>query len=93
MKALISNTWSMTGKFNRKCNGTVSRIAFWQAMTAQLADFELLVHHREHLTPDDVKALKQIHIALFDCYRAAKGRAEFHKEALCTIRKEISHAS
>ena len=69
-----------------KFNGELSRVAFWYAMTTRLAEFESLVHHREHLRPDDVRALKEIHLALYNCYKLARDMQRRH-------RKELENAS
>ena len=69
-------------KFNRRCNHLCVRIAFWHRMTSQLAGFDSIIKSREHLTPDDLKALKEIHKALFWCYSEAKGRLQLHQKDL-----------
>lgn len=66
----------------RKYNGELSRVAFWYAMTTRLAEFESLVHHREHLRSDDVRALKEIHGALYDCYKLAQNMQSRHRKEL-----------
>ena len=80
-------------KFARRFNSACSRFAFWQVMTAKLADFENLVHRKEHLTPNDIKAQKQIHCALYDCYTLAKEMRELHRVSLDTLRKQVTHGS
>ena len=77
-------------KFTRKFNGEYSRFAFWQALTAKLAEFDSLVRHKEHLTPEDVRAQREIHKALYDCYSISKGMREQHRD---TLRRVITHAS
>ena len=51
-------------------------------MTTQLAGFDSIIKSREYLTPDDLKALKEIHKALFWCYSEAKGRLQLHQKDL-----------
>ena len=65
-----------------KFNGELSRVAFWYAMTTRLAEFESLVHHRKHLRPEDVRALKEIHRALYDCYKVAQDMQGQHRKEL-----------
>lgn len=69
-----------------KYNGELSRVAFWHGMTTRLAEFASLIHHQEHLRPDDVRALKEIHRALYECYVVAKDMQVRH-------RKELGNAS
>ena len=66
----------------KQYNGALSRVAFWHSMTVRLAEFESLVHHREHLRPEDVRALREIHRALYDCYELSKGMQSMHKKEL-----------
>ena len=79
------------GSFTKRFNRAASRLAFWQAMTARLAEFDSLVRRREHLTPEDVKALRQIHRALYECYSQAKTQKRQHEEALERLREELSN--
>ena len=65
-----------------KFNGELSRVAFWHSMTTRLAEFESLVHHRKHLRPEDVRALKEIHRALYDCYKVAQDMQSRHRKEL-----------
>ena len=74
-------------KFTRRFNGACSRVCFWQKLTARLADFNTLIKQREHLTPDDVRALIKIHKALFDCYQVSQKQTIFHKSALSSLIK------
>ena len=68
---------------NEKYNGELSRVAFWHAMTTRLAEFESLVHQREHLRPEDVRALKEIHRALYECYKVSQDMQSEHRKELC----------
>ena len=77
--------------FTKRFNKATSRFAFWQALTAKLADFDSLVRRREHLTPEDVRALREIHSALYDCYSLAKDKRKHHERALERLREEVSH--
>ena len=77
--------------FTKRFNKATSRFAFWQALTAKLADFDSLVRRREHLTPEDMTALREIHRALYDCYSKAKDQRTQHQETLERLRKELSH--
>ena len=77
--------------FTKKYNGAASRFAFWHILTAKLADFDSLVRRREHLTPEDVRALREIHSALYDCYSLAKDKRKHHERALERLREEVSH--
>ena len=66
----------------KQYNGALSRVAFWHSMTVRLAEFESLVHHREHLRPEDVRALREIHRALYDCYEKSKDMQSKHRKEL-----------
>ncbi len=72
----------MRSSFKEKYNGELSRVAFWHSMTTRLAEFESLVHHREHLRPEDVRALKEIHRALYECYKVAQEMQRRHRKEL-----------
>ena len=78
----------MTSKFTKSFNRAASRFAFWHVMMSKLADFDGLVKNRQSLTPEDVKTLREIHIALYKCYSVSKGMAEHHKAKLFKLRDE-----
>lgn len=80
-------------KFTKRFNSACKRVAFWHIMTARLNDFASLVNQREALTPEDVKTLRRIHEALYECYLLAKDRKNYHKGDMEAIRKELSHES
>lgn len=69
-------------KFTQKFNQAYTRFAFWQTLTAMLADFDSMVKRREYLTPQDVKAQKRIHRDLYGCYTLAKKMREQHRNSL-----------
>ena len=75
-------------KASKRFNGMCSRYAFWHTLTAKLAEFDSLMKHKEHLTPEDVKAQKWIHQALYRCYMKARKMREHHREEL---RRQITH--
>ena len=76
-------------KFTQRFNKAYVRFAFWQTLTSMLADFDSMVECKEYLTPQDVKAQKQIHRALYGCYALAKKMHEQHRNSLDRmIRKE-----
>ena len=77
----------MTDKYTKRCNRIVSRLAFWHLMKSKLADFDGLMRHRESLTPEDVKTLREIHIELYKTYSLAKGMVEHHKSELSNLRR------
>ena len=56
----------------KRLNGAVSRYAFWEKLSAKLAEFDALMKHREHFTPADVKVQREIHEALYRCYEQSK---------------------
>ena len=78
----------MTSKFTKSFNRAASRFAFWHVMMSKLADFDGLVKHRQNLTPEDVKILREIHIALYKCYSISKEMAGQHKARLSKLRDE-----
>ena len=57
----------------KQYNVALSRVAFWQGMTARLAEFESLVQHREHLRLGDVRALN-------GCNEKSKDKQSMHKK-------------
>ena len=75
-------------KFTKKFNSACSRFAFWQTLTAKLAEFDRLVKHGEHLRPEDVKAQREIHKALYGCYSISKDMRERRKDDL---KRMVSH--
>ena len=80
-------------KFTRRFNGACSRVCFWQELTAKLADFDSLIKRREHLTPDDVRALVKIHNALYECYTASNKQVVYHKTELTKLKEAYLHES
>ena len=73
---------------NRQYNEELTRAGFWLEMTAHLANFEHLVHKREHLTATDKKTLKRIHKALYESYLLAEKQRSYHSRQLERIRRE-----
>ena len=69
-------------KVTKQYNVALSRVAFWHSMTARLSEFDSLVHHREHLRPEDVRALRTIHQALYNCYELSKDMQSKHRKEL-----------
>ena len=72
---------------NHQYNEELCRTCFWLEMTAHLANFERLVHKRDHLTAKDKKALKQIHRALYESYLLAEKQRSYHSRQLERIRR------
>ncbi len=76
-------------KFNRKFNSACSRVAFWQDLTASIANLDYLMKASASFTPDDVKALQVIHNKLFECFSLSKSRLHVHGQRINTLRKEF----
>ena len=73
---------------NHQYNEELCRAGFWLEMTAHLANFEQLVHKREHLTATDKKTLKRIHKALYESYLLAEKQRNYHSRQLDRIRRK-----
>ena len=65
-------------KFNKKFHGACSRFHFWNALAEHFIDFHGLLQPNSYLTSEDKLILREIHSLLFQCYKLAKGRKEFH---------------
>ena len=72
-------------KSTRKINGAYARFTFWQTLTTMLTNFDAVVKHKEHLTPEDVRVQKRIHRALYDCYTMSKEMREQRRKELETL--------
>ena len=78
----------MTDKYTKRCNRIVSRLAFWHLVMSKLVDFDGVMRRRQSLTPEDVKTLQEIHIALYKSYSLSKEMVEHHKSELSKLRRE-----
>lgn len=59
-------------KFNRKFGARCRRYERWLKIVRKLSEFEGLINNYDSASPDEVKALKEIHKKLYECQTAAK---------------------
>ena len=59
-------------KFNRKFNSRRKRQERWYGIVTRLSDFEGLIDNYDGATPEDVRAMRDIHGRLYECYAIAK---------------------
>ena len=59
-------------KFNRRFGAKCRRYERWHRIVNKLSEFEGLVNSYESASPDEVRALKEIHSKLYECQTAAK---------------------
>ena len=59
-------------KFNRKFNARCIRYNRWNRIVMKLAEFEGLVNNYDSASPDEVRALREIHRKLYECQKTAK---------------------
>ncbi len=59
-------------KFNRKFNARCRRYNRWNRIVMKLAEFEGLVNNYDSASPDEVRALREIHKKLYECQKTAK---------------------
>ena len=59
-------------RFNRKFNSRCRRYERWHKIVMKLAEFEGLINSYDSASPDEVKAMKEIHRKLYECQTAAK---------------------
>ena len=59
-------------KFNRRFGAKCRRYERWHRIAMMLSEFEGLVNSYESASPDEVRALKEIHSKLYECLTAAK---------------------
>ena len=74
--------------FNERFNTCRLRVAFWQKLSARLADIEALIRCHGHLTPEDVRVLKVIWRALSESYSRSQKAKDYHGRQLEKLRKE-----
>ena len=59
-------------RFTRKFNAQRIRYERWNKIVHMLSEFEGLINNYDHASPDEVRALKEIHRKLYECQKAAK---------------------
>ena len=59
-------------RFNRRFGAKCRRYERWHKIVMMLSEFEGLVNSYESASPDEVRALKEIHARLYECQTAAK---------------------
>ena len=67
---------SNTSKINRKFYKRLRRFERWHNITSKLAEFEGLINSYDGATPEEVKAMREIHKKLYECYLSAKNYLE-----------------
>ena len=79
--------------FNHRFNTCCMRVAFWQKLSACLANFDEMTRSQGHLTPEDVRVLKIVRKAVNENYRHTKKAEEYHSRQLQKLRKEYLNDS
>ena len=59
-------------KFTRKFNAKIRRYERWSRIVQKLNDFEGLINNYDCASPDEVRALKELHRKLYECWQTAK---------------------
>ena len=59
-------------KFNRKFGSRCRRYERWHNIIMKLNEFEGLINNYDSASPDEVKALKEIHRKLYECMKTAE---------------------
>lgn len=75
---------SFNHRFNRNC----MRVAFWQKLSACLANLEGFMRSQGHLTPEDMRVLNTVCKALKESYELVKRQKNYHSRQLEKLRKE-----
>ena len=63
---------STRSKFNRKFGARCRRYERWYKILRKLSEFEGLVNNYDSASPDEVRALREIHSYLYQCQITAK---------------------
>ena len=54
-------------KYNRKFNARRKRMERWHNIFMRLADFECFINCYDGMTPEEVRAMREIHKKLYEC--------------------------
>ena len=74
--------------FNHQFNTCRMRVAFWEKLSSDLANIEVLLREQGHLSAEDVRVLKIIRQALAESYGRSQKAREHHDRQLEKLRKE-----
>ena len=80
-------------EFNQRFDTSVKRVAFWQKLSASLANIEEQIRKSRHLTPEDVRVLKVIRKGVSESYERSERATEYHNRQLEKQRKEYVNES
>ena len=75
-------------EFNQRFDTSIKRLAFWQKLSASLANVEAQIRKSRHLTPEDVRVLKVIRQGVSESYARSERATEYHRRQLEKLRKE-----
>ena len=79
--------------FNHRFNTCCMRVAFWQKLSACLANFDEMTRSQGHLAPEDVRVLKIVRKAIKESYIRSQRAEEHHGRQLWKLRKEYLNDS
>ena len=74
--------------FNHRFNRCCMRVAFWQKLSAYLANLEGFIRGQGHFTPEDVRVLNVVRKTIKDSDELSKQQSKYHSRQLERLRKE-----